>query len=1031
MTLQPIGTNIRIAVGAKQNLGVQTVGSFAWQFLPNYPDEVMAIRYPGEDANDAGMNKTLLCWMTLPRNGERWAIASDRKLSDFTVNSNAFVEVTPAGRRQCVKCVDTSQASSITYNTIIPDKTPWMAYCQRDASPLPDTQWSITFGDGWVLSWNLDASPVVIDKNGKKYPCKSSDVEVESYKHSTNIEWIFVEQNGDMRISSTCLRSTWIISNSVIGDGQVTVTASSGSLTLSVDTFQFANGGTENPAYIVTDYIDTGQAIPIDGDGNALDPDPCGPGTTMPRPLTTAEGGSGWYYRTYGDIAATCGATVTLYRPVGVPAIDGTKARFQLNLTGAGDIVESLSTATRTFDGSITKDGNAKVTVTATGLPQNSYFKAEQSASGGPATSSGQAFVILTVDGVYESFGITVNITDGDTSHDFNVSILAALTADSNLTNLFDITLVSDIITFTGKAKGVMYPRFNCAIQGAEGFADAPTSIIATVWESVDYAIPAKTTDSLDTLALRTAYILSQDPYLTTLYTPSTLNEAICLTANHDGTDSILNIAIDNDTCEGLTPEPTSSNGQLSQTSSSQTPMIGKFEIIRMPEFGTLGTTCWLDVMPWYDHGQASFCKVWASNQATLHFNHHLVKDDVTMTVNGTTSTLNGVTMLQALADMWTAAGYPLLNGYPVGQLAVTIDIAYIMQDTTTRAITNPDYVTDGVAGHGAWIRRMTGITQFEQQQGGMYDSNQHPYQMELRAHNRYVTFGNKMGRMCCLDGYRVDDALILIALFAGVLPTDIRYYSGVTLPIVFQPSGNVGYSTYGDLSTLILTDPGKRYYQSIWQPAPGDTADSWVQKIQQRFPNVQCQFGMDGLLYLYQQAYGAQPVGDTFNTATPNQLYALTDTTLTRDGSAMINMVTIEGATPEGNPLYASLTDTDSVSGTADNTVGAILQDWKCDTSQTTQDDVNRAVIAEYNRRKTGHACYNIGKPAWAGIFCTPGQLIGIIDASNALATTAFWDGTKSVMLLNDVNVTLGNAQSPLMVEADSATCETWFPDS
>ena len=1063
-----------------------------------------------------------------------------------------------------------------------------MVYIGRDAQPVPKTVWTIQFGAGWTLQWSRESDPVVQDNLGNTYPCKSEDQNVQEYRDNTELEWIFIVENGDLWISGTAIRSKWVIPSptvagmaTTIGSGPITVSASAGSLTCSADDFAFDQTGS-----IVTDWMDLGAPV------NTTDPTVCGPGTATPVPLTVAEGGTGWYYRVYGDIPDACGAIVSLYRPNGTPAINGTQARFQLTLTGNGDTVGTYQTAANAViaPNGITGAGNAAITITAQGLATNSVQISQLQITGGPASSYTTIPFTVSLAGV-PGFPrtFTISVFSSMTAAQLAAAIVAQVMSIQDFALNYTLTASTQfagLLIATAVQPGVYDPTFNMALGAAGGFPAVPTSTDATVWNPVTYPIPVAQGDSTFTLATRAAYLLGQDPYLTALYTvsaPDTAPGLIILTAVAANTaacypnDPTLNLAITNGTCSGITPSLTTVSAQgvtamragsgttggtiqatvagaftgspitvfyvassgnmaatvastvltalqanatlaplftMSQTNavlslqytnpatidstlsltvgcvapcagitattgisggvtittSSQTPLIGKFEILRMPTF-TTPTQVWLNATPWLAKGRAEFHKVWASNLMELTYNHWLnfspagsppgmgipylnhpegvINASVSVIVGAApgstpTYTLTNVTLLQALADTWGYAGVPVLNGYAIGQYAVYVELAYHLYDPVVRAFVNPDTAATNALGQaigaaGGWVGRMEGITQFDSEQGGLYDTNAHAHTLSLKVHNNYVTFGNALGRVPCLEGYTVDQALSLLAKCAGVLPSRIHVLTG-TIPTTLQPSGQVVNEVYAAFTSLpnggVLTDPGKRYYQSTWQPAPNDTADTWIQKIQTAFPDVQVQFGMNGELYIYYQAYAAQPVGDLYSTTgASDALHTFNETTLERDWTGIKNMITIEGKTPEGNPLYASVLDTGSIAGPADNFLGVIQQDWRTDDSLTNQTDVAQAATAAFQRRKSGHATYRVGKPAGnlsgAGLLLTPPQLIKVIDPTVALPTTANYDAAGSpapyaVMMVSDVTLEI---VSPQLVQIGEITLETYIP--
>ncbi len=76
-----------------------------------------------------------------------------------------------------------------------------------------------------------------------------------------------------------------------------------------------------------------------------------------------------------------------------------------------------------------------------------------------------------------------------------------------------------------------------------------------------DYAVEVAADDDAAAIAGKIRAVLEEDTDLTALFTVSGENAAVVLTANSPAAnDTTLNIAIDNDTCEGITTAATSAN---------------------------------------------------------------------------------------------------------------------------------------------------------------------------------------------------------------------------------------------------------------------------------------------------------------------------------------------------------------------------------------------------------------------------------------------------------------------------------------
>jgi len=581
----------------------------------------------------------------------------------------------------------------------------------------------------------------------------------------------------------------------------------------------------------------------------------------------------------------------------------------------------------------------------------------------------------------------------------------------------------------------------------------------ASTWEPVTFPIQQNVGDTPDMLVQRMLVALANAHPVQNLFSVIVGDAPVAPGASGDGVPNILTlVARALDAVPGVATDPTltitfvPAGSGLSSTTlpigftpavyGTNTPFIGAFEVIRMPQYGAPPIE-WYSVNPWYEEGTLDQYKAWSANQATLYFRHWEVFPVTLYNPDGYHTWPGGYTTEQSLATLF---------GGLTAQVAVLINLAYDFVDDVTGEHLTPQF-----------FRRFTGLSMFREEVGGCYDSPDDPRRLQLRVHSRYAAFTRALGLAPALHGLTADAAIATVAQWSGVLPRDIRLGNPLTLP--GTPVTNYTDAPDGLLTDAILTDPGKRYYESTWQPTPQDTADTWIQKITQRFPNVRAEFYTDGLLYIWENAYSNQaPVVEQANSGyesphprmyttsasvgtTPiltayHPLAALAKIKLTRNYAGMVNKVVVQGETPEGNPLYAVMIDSDSLTNTAaDNYIGRLLPKYLVDPSLRNQYDVDRAAAAAFLRRESGHPKIELFKQKWAGWLLIPGELILLQDVTTALATYPLQPefplsggGTLPIhgeitVLVSELHLTLGDNKAPNTIVVSRLVCDTYIP--
>ena len=230
---------------------------------------------------------------------------------------------------------------------------------------------------------------------------------------------------------------------------------------------------------------------------------------------------------------------------------------------------------TATVVGTITGDGDATVIVTAAGMTgspktvnvtvDDGTAQVETATIVGTidAAGAGDIDVTVTAAGMTGSpKTIAVAVANNDTASDVAGKVRAALTADADVghvtTGFFVVSGAADAVILTAKAKAANDATLNIATATgtAIGLTAAPTSANTTAGVAPDTA-------SAVGGKIRTALIADADigDVGTGFFTVTGAGANIILTAKvNAANDATLNVSIDNGTCTGLTPAPTSAN---------------------------------------------------------------------------------------------------------------------------------------------------------------------------------------------------------------------------------------------------------------------------------------------------------------------------------------------------------------------------------------------------------------------------------------------------------------------------------------
>ena len=222
---------------------------------------------------------------------------------------------------------------------------------------------------------------------------------------------------------------------------------------------------------------------------------------------------------------------------------------------------------TATVVGIIATSGDAKVTVTADGMNNSPKDVAAAVLAGtaqvetatvvaaGDITGAGFAKSVITAAGMSGS-PITVKeyVAAGDTAAEVAAALRATIGLDSRITDMFTISGAGADIVLTRKAAAADDATLNITVENdtCTGITDDVTSTDTT---------PGVAPDNASAVATKIRTALGLDADVAAWFTIGGSGADVLLTAKAEAAnDATMNVAIDNDTCAGLTAAPTSAD---------------------------------------------------------------------------------------------------------------------------------------------------------------------------------------------------------------------------------------------------------------------------------------------------------------------------------------------------------------------------------------------------------------------------------------------------------------------------------------
>jgi hypothetical protein len=239
---------------------------------------------------------------------------------------------------------------------------------------------------------------------------------------------------------------------------------------------------------------------------------------------------------------------------------------------------------TQTAVGTITTGGDAKVSVAAAGFNGNATLdlpvtvqagikQGETATVIGTVVDPGTAKATITAAGF--NGGVPLDVTAAvlalDTATAVAASLITALGLDGTVAAFFTIGAPSGAdITLTKKTAAANDATFNIAIDNGSctGLTAAPDSAVAAAGVAPDYA---------EDVAGKCRVILGNDATITAFFDVTGASADMILTKKAVGADdATFNIAIDNDTCVGITQDLTSVPTRAGVAADNATAVAGK-----------------------------------------------------------------------------------------------------------------------------------------------------------------------------------------------------------------------------------------------------------------------------------------------------------------------------------------------------------------------------------------------------------------------------------------------------------------------
>jgi hypothetical protein len=226
--------------------------------------------------------------------------------------------------------------------------------------------------------------------------------------------------------------------------------------------------------------------------------------------------------------------------------------------------VKQQETAT-VVGGPISTSGNAKVTVTALGMSNTpkdvavavlqGTLQAETATVVATITTAGHAKVTITAAGMTGSaLDVYVYVDNGDDANAVALKIREELATQVNVTNFFAVSGAGADVILTAKTKAANDVTMNIAIADDDcvGITAAATSADTTAGVAQDNAAA---------VAGKARTALGLDADVSAYFDVTGSGADIVLTRKAEAADDgTMNIAIDNDSCAGLTTAGTSTN---------------------------------------------------------------------------------------------------------------------------------------------------------------------------------------------------------------------------------------------------------------------------------------------------------------------------------------------------------------------------------------------------------------------------------------------------------------------------------------
>jgi hypothetical protein len=375
------------------------------------------------------------------------------------------------------------------------------------------------------------------------------------------------------------------------------------------------------------------------------------------------------------------------------------------------------------------------------------------------------------------------------------------------------------------------------------------------------------------------------------------------------------------------------------------TPHIQAFECRWDATYSNPGAADLLDITPWVKEGaRESF----SEDNGTRSLDFTLLPGKV----------VSGDTLTDAVGEL-------------SGDLILRWKVGYVYADGTT------DQQTRGV-----------GVIRKKDWGRALYEVDEY----RMTVHDRWDRLAQTdlLAAPCCA-GMRVDQAIALIAAWAGIAPTEMSI-----TPIYKYLDADNG---------VLITD----WTNPVWHPTNGTKASEFIKKICDDY-GVIAEFAPTGL-FVVRDKFAETSVVDSFAYVTSSGVTpraSLDSVSVSEERTSITNTVIVEGQGHDGFPIFGMLVDDDSVNTPGSpRYIGHYAIEYAREPDLKTQESVNIATVKRYLDRKAGWLAYRITSVVSDLWKCWPLDVITLVLDEGSVNVTIVDISTTHGHTLNETTVT------------------------